>query len=119
MVARLVEMVVKPGAAAGLSDAVENRAVPLAGRCVGFQGHLVMVLREERRIVVIASFWDSEEDAARFERETFPRVRSLMLPFIEGDVRARTFLITSETQTASRMLKKQPASQPLKKAKTA
>lgn len=109
MVARLVEMVVKPGAAACLSDAVDNRAVPLAQRCGGFQGHLMMVLREEPRIVVIASFWDTEDDAARYEQDTFPRVRSLMLPFLEGDIRARTFVITSQPQTVSRIMKRERA----------
>ncbi len=101
MVARLVEMVVKPGAAADLSNAIENRAVPLAQRSGGFQGKFVMVLREEPRIVVVASFWDSEADAARYERNTFPEVRSGFLPFIEGDLRARRFIITSQPQTLS------------------
>jgi len=109
MVARLVEMVVKPGAAAGLSNAIENRAVPLAQESGGFQEKLVMVLREERRIVVVASFWDSEDDVARYERNTFPRVRSVLLPFIEGEIRARTFVITSQLQTLSLINKGKPA----------
>ena len=86
MVARLVEMVAKPGAAADLSNAIENRAVPLAQQSGGFQGKFVMVLREEHRIVVVASFWDNEDDVARYERDIFPRVRSVLLPFIEGDL---------------------------------
>jgi len=109
MVARLVEMVVKPGAAADLSNAIENRAVPLAQQSGGFQGKFVMVLREEHRIVVVASFWDREDDVARYERHTFPRVRSVLLPFIEGDIHARTFIITSQPQTLSLIKKEKTA----------
>ncbi len=104
MVARLSEMIVRPGSTAALSDAIENQAAPLAQLCSGFQGHLVLVLREEPRIVLVASFWNSEDDVIRFERTTFPKVRSLMLPFIEGDVRIRTFHVTSHAQVIHRVL---------------
>jgi hypothetical protein len=68
-----------------------------------------MVLREEHRIVVIASFWDSEDDVARYERNTFPRVRSGLLPFIDGYIRARTFIITSQPLTLSVIRKEKSA----------
>ena len=95
MVSRLVEMIVKPGSAAALSAVVENRGVPLAERSGGFIGKLVMVLREEPRIVTIASFWDKEEDVARYEQDTFPTIRALILPFLDGDVRVQTFNVTA------------------------
>jgi heme-degrading monooxygenase HmoA len=99
MIARLSEMIARPGSAAALSDAIENHAVPFAQKCRGFQGHLVMVLREEPRIVTVASFWNDENDIAEFERTTFRDVRALMMPFIEGDIRVRIFEVTSHAQT--------------------
>ncbi len=82
-----------------LNEWIESLAVPLAQQCGGFQGYLIVVLREEPRIILIVSFWNSLEDAERFESDTFPQVGSIMLPFVEGDIHVRTFVVAAGTKT--------------------
>ncbi len=58
-----------------------------------------MVLREEPRIALIASFWDSEGDVARFDQETLPKVHALVQSFVEGDVRIRDFDVLAKARS--------------------
>jgi quinol monooxygenase YgiN len=98
MIARLVEMVVKPGAASDLANVIERQALPLLRESPGLHDYLVLVLKDEPRIVIIQSFWDDLEGVNHFEREVLPRIRPLTQPFVVGEPRTRVFNVTCSTE---------------------
>ena len=100
MIARLVEMVVKPGSAESLADAIEHHAIPLLRESIGLRDYMVLVLKDEPRIVIIQSFWDDMEGVLRFERDVLPLIRPMTQPFIVGDLRTRLFTVSCQAEAA-------------------
>ena len=98
MIARLVEMVVKPEASEALAEAIEKHAIPLLRECAGLQDYMVLVLKDEPRIIIIESFWDDVEDVLRFERDVLPRIRPMTQPYIVGDLRTRLFTVSCQAE---------------------
>jgi heme-degrading monooxygenase HmoA len=100
MFARMVNLIVKPGRLQDLCRAIDEVASIIVKQQSGFVDHWTMISEEEPRLVSIISLWETREDAQRYEREAFPKVREILLPIIETPPVVRTFDCISVRESA-------------------
>jgi heme-degrading monooxygenase HmoA len=101
MVARVLEMIVKPDKTADFFHRLNTRALPLLRKQKGFVDQLTMALENEPRMVVGVSLWESPEDAARYQNETYPQIMSMLTPLMETEPVLKVFSL-AESATLGR-----------------
>ncbi|HYL12487.1 MAG TPA: antibiotic biosynthesis monooxygenase family protein [Terriglobales bacterium] len=91
MYTRVVEMTSKPGKSKELSNAINEKAVPILRQQNGFVDEVVLVSDSERDRVLAISFWNTREDAERYRREQYEKVHDTLRNLLETDPNIRTF----------------------------
>ncbi len=69
MIACLAELIAKPGATQLLCDRVQTDILLPARQRKGYIDAVTLVCREESRLVLLLTVWQSEEDARAFDHE--------------------------------------------------
>ena len=80
MYTRVVELATKPGKARELSEAINEEVLSILKKQTGFVDETVLVSDTESDHVLALSFWNSKEDAARYQREQYPRINEILAP---------------------------------------
>lgn len=97
MFTRIVEVTAKPGKAAELSRVINEETLPILEDQPGFVDEIVLVSKESPDRVVTLSFWQTPEDAEKYNREVFPRINEIVAPVMANPPRVQTFEVAAST----------------------
>jgi heme-degrading monooxygenase HmoA len=75
MYTRVVELTSKSGKARDLCNTIDDKVLPILKRQAGFVDEAVIVSDTEPNRVLALSFWNTREDAQRYQREQFDTVQ--------------------------------------------
>lgn len=107
MYTRVVEINSKPGKARELCSIIDDKVLPILRKQPGFVDETVMVSETEPHRILALSFWNTREDAQRYEREQFDTVQKIVQQLLEAAPVVRTFDV--HTSTAHKVTAKQAA----------
>jgi len=97
MFTRTVEVTTKSGKAKELSNAINEKVLPILKKQDGFVDETVLVSDTEPSRVLALSFWNSREDAERYHREQYPAIHERVRHLLEAEPVIRTFNVDSST----------------------
>jgi heme-degrading monooxygenase HmoA len=96
MFARKVSVRLKPDAAGQFIQKMENEVIPLLRRQHGFLDELTLISQSGKEVYAY-SFWDSSEDAERYDSTAFQEVTSLLTGLLDGTVRINSYMVANST----------------------
>ena len=97
MFTRVVELTSKAGKARELCNTIDDKVLPILRRQAGFVDETTMVSDSEPNRVLALSFWNTREDAQRYEREQFDTVQKTVQHLLETAPAVRRFDVHSST----------------------
>jgi heme-degrading monooxygenase HmoA len=97
MFARIVDFVSRPGKTRTLSETIQNKLLPIFRVQPGFVDEIVLESDVEPSRILTLSFWKTREQAERYNQETYPAVKEVLLASLETDPGVRTFNVASST----------------------
>ena len=107
MFTRVVELTSKPGKARELCNTIDDKVLPILRRQAGFVDETVIVSDTEPDRILALSFWNTREDAQRYERERFGAVQKTVQHLMEATPVVRTFNV--HTSSAHKLAADKPA----------
>jgi heme-degrading monooxygenase HmoA len=96
MFARKVSLRLRPDTAGQFLQRMEEQIIPLLRNQQGFLDELTLLSHGGKEIYAY-SFWESSEDAERYDRTAFREVTGLLSGLIEGPVRVHTYMVANST----------------------
>src|SRR5579864_8821347 len=97
MFARIVDFVSRPGKTKTLNEIIQSRLFPIFRVQPGFVEEIVLESDVEPNRVVTLSFWRTREQAERYNQETYPAVKEVLVASLEVDPVVRTFNVMNST----------------------
>ncbi len=97
MFTRVVEIHCKQGMAKEATDAIHEKVVAILKRQRGFVDETILVSDSDPTRLMGLSYWNSKEDAERYRREDFAKVREILQPYLESEPILRTFDVHTST----------------------
>ena len=97
MFTRVVEVTTKPGKAQELTTIINNKVMPILKKQAGFVDETLLVSDTDSDRVLALSFWNTREDAERYDREQYPAVHEMIRPLLDADPVVRTFNVDTST----------------------
>jgi heme-degrading monooxygenase HmoA len=97
MYTRAVELTSKAGKARELCNMIDDKVLPILRRQAGFVDETVIVSDTEPDRVLALSFWQTREDAQRYEREQFDAVQKIVQHLLEAGPEVSTFNVHTST----------------------
>src|SRR5579864_5841920 len=97
MFTRAVEVTPKSGKARELASTINEKVLPILKKQAGFVDETLLVSDAEPNQILALSFWDSKEDAERYQREQYPAVHEMVRHLLEAEPVVRTFNVDSST----------------------
>jgi heme-degrading monooxygenase HmoA len=96
MFARKVSIRLKSDAAGQFIQKMENEIIPLLRKQNGFLDEVTLIPHGGKEIYAY-SFWESSEDAERYDRTAFKEVTNLLTGLIDGSIRVHTYMVANST----------------------
>jgi heme-degrading monooxygenase HmoA len=96
MFARKVSLRLRPDTAGQFLQRMEEQIIPLLRKQQGFLDELTLLSHGGKEIYAY-SFWESSEDAERYDRTAFREVTGLLSGLIEGPMRVHTYMVANST----------------------
>jgi heme-degrading monooxygenase HmoA len=96
MFARKVSLRLRPDTAGQFLQRMEEQIIPLLRKQQGFLDELTLLSHGGKEIYAY-SFWESSEDAERYDRTAFREVTGLLSGLLEGPVRVHTYMVANST----------------------
>ena len=75
---------------------LENEVVPLLKKQAGFRDELSFFDKENDEAIAM-SFWDTKQDAEKYQRDIYPQVSKKMEIAIDGIPEVRSFEVNNST----------------------
>ena len=97
MFTRTVEVTPKSGKAPELASTINDKVLPILKKQAGFVDETLLVSDTEPNQILALSFWDTKEDAERYQREQYPAVHEIVRNLLESEPVIRTFNVDSST----------------------
>jgi len=97
MFTRTVEVTPKSGKARELANTINDKVLPILKKQKGFVDETVLVSDTEDNRVLSLSFWNSKEDAERYQREQYPAIHEMVRHLLEAEPVIRIFNVDSST----------------------
>ena len=97
MYTRVVELTSKSGKARELSTTINDKVLPILKRQGGFVDETVLVSDTEETRILALSFWNSREDAERYNREQYPTINELIQNLVASAPKVQTFTVDLST----------------------
>ena len=97
MFTRTVEVTTKSGKAKELSNIINDKVLPILKDQTGFLDETVLVSDTEPNRVLAISFWNTKEDAERYQREQYPAIHVMIRQLLETEPVIRTFNVDTST----------------------
>lgn len=96
MFARKVSVRLKADAAGAFIQKMEDEIIPLLRKQKGFRDELTLISQSGKEIYAY-SFWETSEDAERYDRTAFRDVTDLLAGLVEGALRTHTYMVANST----------------------
>jgi heme-degrading monooxygenase HmoA len=97
MFTRTVEVTPKSGKAREVANIINDKGLPILKKQKGFVDETVLVSDTEDNRVLSLSFWNSKEDAEKYQREQYPAIHEMVRHLLEAEPVVRTFNVDSST----------------------
>ena len=97
MFARFVEIKTKRGKAKELCHTIHQKVLATLRAQPGFVDEIVLISDTEADRVVAVSFWKTKEDAERYSRAHYAKVRELIRHQVHTAARVRPFSVETWT----------------------
>jgi len=97
MFTRIVEVTAKSGEARELSNTINDKVLPILKKQAGFVDETLLVSDTEPNRVLAISFWNTKEDAERYQQEQYPAVHEMVRHLLETEPTIRTFNVDTST----------------------
>ncbi|MFY9843952.1 MAG: antibiotic biosynthesis monooxygenase [Terriglobales bacterium] len=97
MFTRVVEVNTKSGKAVELTTIINDKVLPILKKQVGFVDETVLASDTDSNRVLALSYWNTREDAERYNREQYPAVHDMVRHLLETEPAIRTFNVTTST----------------------
>lgn len=97
MFTRTVEVTPKSGKARELTTLINEKVLPILKKQAGFVDETILVSDSEPNRVLALSFWNSKEDAERYQREQYPGIHEMIRHLLETEPLVRTFNVDTST----------------------
>jgi heme-degrading monooxygenase HmoA len=97
MFTRTVEVTPKSGKARELANIINDKVLPILKKQKGFVDETVLVSDTEDNRVLSLSFWNSNENAEKYQREQYPAIHEMIRHLLEAEPVVRTFNVDSST----------------------
>lgn len=96
MFARKVSVRLQADAAGAFIQKMEDEIIPLLRKQKGFLDELTLISQSGKEIYAY-SFWETSEDAERYDRTAFRDVTDLLAGLVEGALRIHTYMVANST----------------------
>ena len=96
MFARKVSVRLKVDTAGQFIQKMEDEIIPLLRKQKGFLDELTLISQSGKEIYAY-SFWETSEDAERYDRTAFREVTDLLTGLIDGALRIHTYMVANST----------------------
>jgi heme-degrading monooxygenase HmoA len=97
MFTRTVEVTSKSGKARELASTINDKVLPILKKQTGFVDETLLVSDAEPNQILALSFWNTKEDAERYQREQYPAIHEMVRHLLEADPVIRTFVVHTST----------------------
>jgi len=97
MFTRVVELKAKSGKARELAQTINNKVLPILQRQMGFMDEMVLVSDIESDHILALSFWNSRQDAERYNQEQYPKVNEIISDIVDSAPVIKTFNVDMST----------------------
>jgi len=97
MFTRVVHIHTKTGKARELSTTLNEKVLPILKKQTGFVDEITLVSSTDPDKMLAPSFWESEQNAQRYQQEQFPKINDIVKPFLQTDPRIETFHVDTST----------------------
>jgi heme-degrading monooxygenase HmoA len=97
MFTRVVEVNAKSGKAIELTTIINDKVLPILKKQVGFVDETVLASDTDPNRILALSFWNTREDAERYNREQYPAVHDMVRHLLETEPAIRTFNVNTST----------------------
>ncbi len=97
MFTRIVDFIGTRGKTRDLKEAIQTKILPILRGQPGFVDEIVLESDIEPDRVLALSFWRSREDAERYNREQYSKVKESLRGMLESEPVVKTFNVTSST----------------------
>ncbi len=97
MFARIVDFVSRPGKTRALTEIIQSRLLPILSVQPGFVDEIVLESDVDPNRVVTLSFWKTREQAERYNKETYPAVKEVLVASLKIDPVVRTFNVKNSS----------------------
>ena len=75
---------------------LEDDVIPLLKKQIGFRDELSFIDTDNNEAIAM-SFWDTQKDAEKYQRDIYPQVSKKMQDAIEGTPEVRSFAVNNST----------------------
>src|SRR5436309_7365828 len=96
MIARIVNLRLKPDGVSGFTRTIENQIIPLLRKQQGFQDQITFVAQGGAEAVGI-SLWDQKENAEAYNRAAYQEALSALATVVEGTPRVQAYEVSNST----------------------
>ncbi len=96
MFARIVTAHVKPGTYELATRKFEEKIIPMLRKQKGFRDELSFFDKDHKESVAI-SFWDTEADERKYEKDVYPQLMKDLSDTFEGTPEVRHFEVANST----------------------
>jgi heme-degrading monooxygenase HmoA len=103
MFTRVVEIRTKSGRARDFSTALHDKVLPILQKQPGFLDEITLVSNIDPDRVLALSFWRTEADADRYNREQFPTVKDVLSSVLDHAPQVSTYDV--DTSTTHKIMK--------------
>src|SRR3989442_5322098 len=97
MFTRTVEVTTKSGTARELTTIINDKVLPILKKQAGFVDETVLVSDTDPNRVLALSFWNTREDAERYNREQYPAVHEMVRHLLETEPNIPTIYVHTST----------------------
>ncbi len=97
MFTRVVEIRTKTGKARDFNTALNEKVLPILQKQAGFIDEITLVSSTEPDVILALSFWQTEADAERYNKEQFPAVNEIIKPLLERVPNVATYNVDTST----------------------
>ena len=97
MFTRVVEAQAKTGKAKDFSSTLNEKVLPILKKQPGFVDEITLISATDPDRILALSFWNSEADAERYNREQFPSVTQIVSSLLESPPKVQTFNVDTST----------------------
>ncbi len=97
MYTRVVEVTSKPGKARELCQTIEDKVLPIMRKLHGFKDEVVLTSQSDPNRVLAISFWNTRQDAERYQREQFPKITETIRNLCATDPQVETYDVALST----------------------